>query len=141
MLSRHRGKRQSRALFSGSALLVALIGLSFFLIERAPAEAAAEVDLTQAVVVAPSSFSGPENKAVQMLIEEVEKRSQIRWRRDEQAPAGGVPFITVKRAASARGLAPEGYEIKSSGNTVAITGNDARGVLFGVGRLLRAMSI
>ena len=33
----------------------------------------AQTDLTQAVIVAPTNFSAPENKAVQMLIEEIEK--------------------------------------------------------------------
>jgi hypothetical protein len=101
----------------------------------------AEIDLTRAVVVAPSSFSGPENKAVQMLIEEVEKRTQIRWRRAEQPPKDATPTITIRRAASTGKLPPEGYEIKTSGASVSITGNDARGVLFGVGHLLRTMSM
>ncbi len=33
----------------------------------------------------------------------------------------------------------EGYRVEVSGNTVRVTGNDARGVLFGVGRLLREL--
>jgi len=104
-----------------------------------PMTANAEIDLTGAVVVAPADFSGPENKAVQMLIEEVEKRTQIRWRRVNDAPGEGVPFISINRAPQKRPLLREGYQIKTAGNTVSITGNDARGALFGVGHLLRAL--
>ncbi len=108
-----------------------------------PMIAGAEIDLTRAVVVAPADFSGPENKAVQMLIEEVEKRTQLRWPRVNQAPNEGVPFISINRTAiKGRSKAPlvrEAYQIKTTGNTVSVTGNDARGVLFGVGRLLRTL--
>jgi hypothetical protein len=94
------------------------------------------VDLTRAVVVAPANLSGPENKAVEMLIEEVERRTQIRLER-RPAAAGGAT-ITVGRASDSS-LAREGYRIQTSGNAVSITGNDARGVLFGVGHLLRSL--
>src|SRR5262249_14597778 len=80
-----------------------------------------------------------ENKAVQVLIEEVEKRSQIRWRRVNAAPGEGAPFISINLAAPKRPLLREGYEIKTAGNTVSIIGNDARGALFGVGQLLRTL--
>src|SRR6266542_3619286 len=36
-------------------------------------------------------------------------------------------------------LLREGYQIKTAGTTVSVTGNDARGILFGVGRLLRSL--
>src|SRR5581483_5214658 len=52
--------------------------------------AQSEIDLTSAVVFAPADFSGPENKAVQMLIEEVERRTQIRWQRVAKAPTDGT---------------------------------------------------
>ena len=99
------------------------------------------LDLTRAVVVAPANFSGPENKAVQMLIEEVEQRSQVRWTRVSQAPGDNAPVITVARAGNKEVLPREGYEIKTAGNSISLSGNDARGVLFGVGHLLRALRI
>ncbi len=101
------------------------------------------IDLTQAVIVTPQNFSGPENKAVEMLIEEVEKRTQLRWMRVNQLPNEGVPFISINRTPikgeSKAPLVREGYQIKTSGNTVMIAGNDARGILFGIGHLLRTM--
>ena len=114
--------------------------LAFFcFISSLPAYA--QTDLTRAVVVAPANFSGPENKAVQMLMEEVEKRSQVRWARVNQAPSDGTPFISINRAISKDSLAREGYQIKTTNNSVAIIGNDARGVLFGTGHLLRTLRI
>ena len=105
------------------------------------AQGNATFDLTRAVIVAPSNFSGPENKAVQMLIEEVEQRSQARWTRVNQAPSDGAPFIAINRAVAKDSLPREGYQIKTTNNSVAILGNDARGVLFGTGHLLRTLRI
>ena len=45
----------------------------------AAAAAVHAMDLTRATVVAPAGFSAREKKAVAMLVEEVEKRSQLRW--------------------------------------------------------------
>ena len=59
------------------------------------------LDLTRAVVVAPASFSASENKAVQMLIEEVEKRTQIRLARSAKPPARLHSIDSDQRAASA----------------------------------------
>ena len=62
-----------------------------------------EVDLTHAVVLT-SPKTSPERKAVEMLIEEVEKRTRVRWQRAEAAPAGQAPAIVVGKAADVRGL-------------------------------------
>src|SRR5581483_3113293 len=108
---------------------------------RAAQAAPTEIDLTRAVIVAPPDFSGPENKAVQMLIEEVERRAEVRWPRVNAAPKAGTAVIALNRASVKASLAREGYQIKITGNNVTITGNDARGVLFGVGHLLRTLRL
>ena len=102
--------------------------------------AEADLDLTRAVVVAPASFSAPENKAVLMLIEEIEKRTQIRLTRSVAPSTDSTPSIQIQRAASA-GTGREGYSITVAANTVRVTGNDERGVLFGVGHLLRTLRL
>ena len=118
------------------------------------------LDLTRAVVLAPPGLNGPEAKAVQMLVEEVEARSLAHWTRATTWPeeAGAVvvvgPAEGVRRLLVDRGRAPgddpgrgprEGYRIGVEGGGAApvvwVAGNDARGVLFGVGRLLRALRI
>jgi hypothetical protein len=70
-----------------------------------------------------------DNKAAAVLIEEVEKRTQIRW----PLNAGGSTAITLERGAGPA----EGYRIRVANGGVTVTGSDARGVLFGVGRVLR----
>ncbi len=99
----------------------------------------AGLDLTNAVVVTPSALSGPERKAVTMLVDEVEKRTLIHWPVQTGMPSDGKPAIELTRLG--RGPA-EGYrfDVRASGApAVAIAGNDARGVLFGIGRLLRTL--
>ncbi len=121
--------------------------------------AAANIDLTRAVVVTPAGLSGPPAKAVQMLVEEVEQRSMVRWDPAEKWPAGGTPAVVVGPADGVRDLLdrqgvrlpaaarprPEGYRIGVAGGGAApvvwVAGNDARGVLFGVGRLLRELRL
>src|SRR3954465_15313826 len=57
--------------------------------------AAALVDLSRTVVVAPGRMSGPESNAVRMLIEEVEKRTQVRWTRSTTWPTTDQPVIAL----------------------------------------------
>ena len=99
---------------------------------------AAPVDLTRVVVVASPALAGPEKKAVTVLVEEIARRTQIRPSTSADAPANG-PAIIVER--SPAGGPAEGYQIRTRGNTVTISGNDSRGVLFGVGRLLRTLDL
>src|SRR5262245_13126801 len=140
-----------------SARLSFSTGLVFVL--TVPATAA-DLDLTRAVVVTPPNLSGPAAKAVRMLAEEVEARSMVRWDHAEKWPAGGTPVVVVGAADGVRKLLdkqgirvpvpagrpkPEGYQIgvAAVGTTpvVWVAGNDARGVLFGVGRLLRELRL
>jgi hypothetical protein len=117
------------------------------------------MDLKNAVVVAPAGLSIAEKKAVSMLLEEVEKRVHIRWREGAEWPTTKVPVIAIgPRSAldgfggpytqslklEMTGVGPaEGYRlcIKASQGqpAVFVIGNDAHGVLFGVGRLLREL--
>ncbi len=106
---------------------------------QARASEALPIDLTRALIVVPPQLTGPENKAVQMLIEEVERRTQIRWERSTTAPTGAISVISISRQSQKNPRPTEGYQILTEGNRVSILGNDARGVLFGVGHLLRSL--
>jgi len=115
------------------------------------------LDLTRAQVLSTDDASKAESKAVGMLVEEVERRSRLHWPRVVQWPEKAVgPLIVVGREAKLRSQFPrvvpllegakpvrgaEGYRIGTypSEGLVVIAGNDARGVLFGVGRLLREL--
>jgi len=110
---------------------------------------AGTIDLTEAVVVAPEGLSAREAKAVEMLVDEVWKRTWVRWEKTANPPGGKAPFIVVGparllgefgRVQASESGAAEGYRISAlEPNGVVVAGNDERGVLFGVGRLLREM--
>jgi hypothetical protein len=117
------------------------------LLSAGAARAAADepaIDLTRAVVVTPGKLSGPEEKAVAMLIEEVEKRTQIRWERVENNPHADAAIV-VGHVDDWKDKTPEGYSIQrlaqKNGTVIVVHGNDARGLLFGVGHLLRKMNL
>lgn len=94
------------------------------------------LDLTHAVVVTPADLGARERKAVAMLLDEVEKRSRIRWAETHDAPAADSPAISIE---SVHGPA-EGFTLRvKDGRRVVVAGNDSRGVLFGIGRLLREL--
>jgi hypothetical protein len=135
------------------ASLVLLCGISAGF---TPADSAAgTIDLTHATVVTPPGLSGPEGKAIDLLLDEVERRTQIRWRHVDKWPTDADALIVVGQAkvlgllrlalasGDDAGTRPEGFRIQvgrvDRTPIIQVAGNDARGVLFGVGRLLRAM--
>ncbi len=95
-----------------------------------------------------------------MLVDEVERRSGIRWSVSRSWPTNGVPYVSVGPVDSlaviggrdAEELKAGRFEKGAEGFRVAvrpgggspavyILGNDDRGLLFGVGRLLRQMQL
>jgi len=133
------------------------ICLPLLLFGALPRLTAATVDLTRAVVVHSPSATVTEKKAIQVLVEEAERRSQIRWVTQSSWPSEPVPVIAIGRVEALKSFAgrwagalaeeaapqgSEGYRIRVEGGaspTVLIVGNDPRGVLFGVGHLLRKL--
>lgn len=94
------------------------------------------LDLTEAVVAPAPGLTKQEQKAVSLLVEEAARRSGVRW--PVGAPAGG-PAIHIRRGKA--GGPAEGYRLTANAEGVIMEGSDARGVLFGVGRLLRTLRI
>ena len=113
------------------------------------------LDLANAVIVAPEKLSIPEKKAVSMLVEEVQKRTQIRWERASAWPSGPAAVVAIGLASELNSFAgeyaeelsrdqkveeDEGYRIRvkqgKGAPAVFVIGNDTRGVLFGIGHLL-----
>src|SRR6185503_120086 len=108
------------------------------------------MQLKDAIVIQSPNISNQEKKAVEMLIEEVEKRTQIRWPQINRWPDSDRPAIAVglwsqlKQFAGpfadeliAKEAGPaEGFRLcvrKDKGSSkVFVIGNDARGVLFGI---------
>ena len=158
---RQRQHRQSycRTVFSlvtGFAILCCGRPSTLLAVDKAD-PASGMLDLTNAVVIAPDTLSDREKKAVGMLVDEVRKRSMVRWDQQQQVPVSSdVPVILVGPREKLRPLLTsleekiplsgaqgpaEGYQILSLSKRrlIAVIGNDERGVLFGVGRLLREL--
>ncbi len=114
-------------------------------------------DLSQATVVTAPHPGAREAKAVSMLVEEAERRSGIRWRVESGAmrpspltiyagTRASWPSLGSRPASSRSGteqLAADGYAIRTgsdaAGRWIAIAGADERGMLFGIGKLLRSI--
>lgn len=115
-----------------------------------------DIDLTNAVVVVPESITKTHQAAVDMLIDEVEKRTQIRWKvgnaeSREQASIYIANYDTAQNLLNVLSNPPEpavkiAEEYFLSSRTsefprIFTYGFDDRGILYGVGRLLREMEM
>ena len=155
---------QNATMYAGLARAAGFSGL-------APTEARAWVnahvpaespfDLKNAVIVVPRASSPREQRAAQVLAEEVEKRTAIRWPVSDHWKAGmpaGVFVGSEERLKEFRPdlprefqrtgerlQAPESFRLQTSsgsaGSMLMISGIDERGTLFGVGELLRKLRL
>ncbi|HTM55832.1 MAG TPA: hypothetical protein VL175_17525 [Pirellulales bacterium] len=110
-------------------------------------------ELSKAVVVASPDATPREKKATAMLVDEIAKRTNVRLEVQNKAPQVDAAAIFVGRRgklaplagdlgsddADLKTLPAEGFRVRSRGSRVAIAGNDERGVLFGIGYLLRQL--
>ena len=120
------------------------------------------IEISALQVVAPHLPEGVSAKAVIVLKEEIEKRTGIRADVSPDAPEPGVPAIFIiidNKAKSSTSDIPEallsriqalqapgteGYRIAVSAGpdpVIVVAGADARGVLYGVGKLLRLIRL
>src|SRR5438445_12079367 len=85
--------------------------------------AAGPIDLKDAIIVAPDALSGPEKRAVAMLVEEVEKRTHIHWQKESTWPAklsSVQPIIAVGTRSHLEAFAgPYASELQSTSATNA----------------------
>lgn len=95
---------------------------------------AANLDLHNARISSDANLSGPERKGVEMLVQEVEKRTGLDWFR---AATRQGPLILIHHMT---GSGPtEGFRVSVQNGVVDIQGNDERGTLFGIGYFLRQL--
>ncbi|MCC6590398.1 MAG: hypothetical protein IT168_27145 [Bryobacterales bacterium] len=95
------------------------------------------MDLTRATVVVPANAAKRERKAAAVLVEEVARRSHLRWKVAQESASGGPAIFLSNTHKGPK----DGYTVRADGSGVRIEGNDERGLLFGAGHLLRKMEI
>ncbi|MBT31445.1 MAG: hypothetical protein CMO01_17455 [Thalassobius sp.] len=114
---------------------------------------AASIDLSKSVILVSDDIEPKvRESAIRILQEEIEKRSGIKWEQTEQWQNNGDYTIALilsstkkldgkvlpKRAdQSLPEFQPEGFRLFLKDKTLWIIGADSRGVLFGIGELLR----
>jgi hypothetical protein len=146
-------RRHSRRDFVKNASIALAGHRSRWLQAAAPAN---QIDLKDCVLVTSQNPTPRERKAMTVLAEEAAKRSGLTWQ--VQSSSKSTAAVTIY-AGLASGLSklgprmrtvavagehvPEAYAIHagsdSSGRWIAVAGSDERGVLFGVGQLLRSI--
>ena len=114
----------------------------------ATSHAESRIDLNTTVLVSP--VGGTVGKAADFLSDEVYDRTAIRWYiRDHFEGAARIVLCTSDTVPEGLELpeglvvpeAAEGFALGVSGTDVFIVGRKPRGVMFGVGRLLRLMTM
>ncbi len=88
--------RRRRARFAGA------VAVFCFTTSSGPSAASDTLDLKQAVVVFDKTVKGPQVQAVRVLIEEVQKRTQIAWSVAGSWPEKAPAVIVVGLAAVRR---------------------------------------
>lgn len=138
--------------------LVVVLSVLFAAVGATPADADTEPDLTRATVVVRDAGAAPlvERTAAQVLTEETEKRTGMRWSIETTWPKEGwAVAILSGNAADLHGVPvpeavrtkkPESYGIATDLSrperpVLWIVGADGRGALFGVGRVLRSLAM
>ncbi len=135
-----------------ASLLICLVAL------EAQTARAGEVDLREATILIAEKPQAREVVAARMLQEEVRKRTGLTWEIPTGRPdRGAVIALATANAEELAGLKvphrtgenlpelrQEGYRLcvqhrSAAGTVVWVIGADARGVLFGAGRLLRLL--
>jgi hypothetical protein len=117
-----------------------------------------KLDFSTSVLVTPPNLGATEQKAITVLREEIQKRTGIDLPQATQWPAAPGPVIAVGLQSRLKQFAgpfaaelektripgPEGFVLaveRQPREAVLIVANDPRGLLYGIGRLLRSMEL
>jgi hypothetical protein len=146
-----------------SLLLSALSGLVLTTCFYLPVAWAQPIDCTQATVVSAAGVTTPEQTAITILLEETAKRTGQHWEtansfpRDRRAQSGCILVAATEAAMPAllppilqhvkrnTPEAPESFSLHTflyrGRETMLIEGHDSRGLLYGIGYLLRTLEL
>ena len=134
-----------------------ILGLSFLVLIFVlvlPASGAS-LDFTNSIIVTPAKLERLERKAITILRQEIQKRTGIQLGTLTEWPKDQQPVIVVGQRAQMKILAgpysdiledghaldKEGFRLFIRENAIFVRGNDPRGVLYGVGKLLRTLRL
>ena len=132
-----------------------ILGLSFLalIFPLALPASSASLDFTNSVIVTPPKLERLERKAITVLREEIRKRTGIQLSTLTEWPKNQQSVIAVGQAGQRKILAgpysdiledgqalgKEGFRLSIKENAIFVAGNDPRGVLYGIGKLLRTL--
>ncbi len=124
-------------------VIIPLVGITLFNVFVGCQDSNQE-NLKNVTIVINDRDDSPERIAAQVLTEEVEKRSGFKWKISTDQPKEGHRIVlSAKDLASDDNIKPEGYSLKiekEDGEVkLLISGTGSRGVLYGVGKLLRML--
>jgi len=134
-----------------SCLLVAVLTFNLFAAEDG-------LDFSRAVILTTEKLETLENKAISVLQQEVEKRTGIILKVSENIPGKSTPVFAIGLRKEIKSLGPafadilnglhtekkEGFQLVITSQprpVVVVAGDDPRGVLYGVGKLLRLIAL
>jgi hypothetical protein len=143
--------------FRVSLLLITIAFMSFFVDFSNKVQAASMIDISDSVIVVrPGELPNSEQAAATTLLEEVESRTGIQWKKQSHWPENKTVIaitstqhklswkqqIPKRQDGNLPELKPEGFRLyvtyqKNRKPVIWIQGSDSRGTLFGVGELLR----
>jgi len=132
-----------------------ILGISLFVLTFAldlPASGAS-FDFTNSVIVKPLKLERLEQKAITVLREEIQKRTGIQLSTLTEWPKNQQSVIAVGQTEQmkifvgqysdiledGKKLNREGYRLSIKERAILVAGNEPRGVLYGVGKLLRTL--
>ncbi|NOY59327.1 MAG: hypothetical protein GXO75_10440 [Calditrichaeota bacterium] len=131
------------------------LGLFFYSFNFSAAQT--NIDLSESVIVIPSKMESLEQKAVSVLQEEIQKRTGILLETSKVWPKKARPVIAIGLETQIQDFAgsftrpgqkekpgKEGFQLflkASPSPVIVVSGHDPRGVFYGVGKLLRELTL
>lgn len=109
------------------------------------------LDFTNSIIVTPRKLEKLERKALEVLTEEIQKRTGIRLNTVMEWPENQQPVIAIGQRKQIKfftgpysdilendlNLNNEGFRLLIKQDVIFVVGNDPRGVFYGIGKLLR----
>lgn len=115
------------------------------------------IDLTKARIYTSISDKQVLLRSIEILQEEVKKRTQLTWEVTDKPPIAATPLVVIvlekdvallptawqKEVRKLSTISAEGFKLVTipASQAVLVVGKDARGILYGVGRLLRKLAM